>query len=91
MLQLYTTLVPWSTLSSAVTLLVAIVPLLIGSAVHSLKNEKELQTLKQIILYVKMAVLITAGFPKVGRIAPLGAILVSWGAKTCKGAKGGRF
>ena len=32
-----------------------------------------------------------AGFPKVGRIAPLGAILVKWGAKTCKGAKGGRF
>ena len=29
------------------------------------------------------------GFPKLGRIAPLGAILVSWGAKICKGAKGG--
>ena len=78
MSQLYSTLVPWSTLSSV---LVTITPLLIGAAVHSLKNEKELQTLKQIILYVKMAVLITAGFPKVGRIAPLGAILVSWGAK----------
>ena len=74
MLQRYSTLVPWSTLPSV---LVTIAPLLIGAAVHSLKNEKELQTLKQIILYVKMAVLITAGFPKVGRIAPLGAILVS--------------
>ena len=31
------------------------------------------------------------GFPKLGRIAPLGAILVSWGAKICKGAKRGRF
>ena len=81
MLQLYTTLVPWSTLSSAVTLLVAIVPLLIGSAVHSLKNEKELQTLKQIILYVKMAVLITARFPKVGRIAPPGGDLSELGGK----------
>ena len=31
-----------------------------------------------------------AGFPKVGRIAPRGAILMSWGSKICKGAKGGR-
>ena len=31
------------------------------------------------------------GFPKLGRIAPLGAILVSWGAKIRKGAKRGRF
>ena len=32
-----------------------------------------------------------SGFPKRGRIAPKGAILVSWGAKICKGAKGGDF
>ena len=31
-----------------------------------------------------------SGFSKRGRIAPKGAILVSWGAKICKGAKGGR-
>ena len=31
------------------------------------------------------------GFPKGGRIAPKGAILVSWGAKIRKGAKRGQF
>ena len=30
-----------------------------------------------------------SGFPKAGRIAPRGAILVSWWAKIRKGAKGG--
>ena len=58
MLQRYSTLVPWSTLLPAVTLDVTMAPLLIDAAVHSLK-QKELQTLKQLILYVKMAVLIT--------------------------------
>ena len=35
---------------------------------------------------------IETGFPKVGGgTAPLGAILVSWGAIITKGAKGGSF
>ena len=32
-----------------------------------------------------------SGFPKVGGTAPVGAILVSWGALISEGAKGGDF